>query len=163
MKKKICMVVPSFSAKGGITSVVSGYRGSQLEKDFEIKYIETYCDGKWLSKLLIALKAYISYIWLLLFWHPSIIHIHSSFGGSFYRKLPFILLGSWFKRPVINHVHGADFGEFYLNAPEIKRKLVKTAYNKCSKLVALSDEWKENLKKIISVQETGFLILKTKG
>ena len=41
MKKKICMVVPSFSAKGGITSVVSGYRGSQLEKDFEIKYIET--------------------------------------------------------------------------------------------------------------------------
>lgn len=149
MKNKICMVVPSFSAKGGITSVVSGYRGSQLEKDFEIKYIETYCDGKWLSKLLIALKAYISYIWLLLIWHPAIIHIHSSFGGSFYRKMPFIIIGSWCKKPIINHVHGADFGEFYLNAPETKRKLVKTTYNKCSKLIALSDEWKENLKKIV--------------
>lgn len=149
MKKKICMVVPSFSAKGGITSVVSGYRGSQLEKDFEIKYIETYCDGKWLSKLLIALKAYISYILLLLFWHPSIIHIHSSFGGSFYRKMPFIIIGSWFKKPIINHVHGADFNEFYLNASDKKRKQIKTTYNKCSKLIALSDEWKENLKKIV--------------
>lgn len=149
MKKKICMVVPSFSAKGGITSVVSGYRGSQLEKDFDIKYIETYCDGNWLSKLLIALKAYIYYIWLLLFWHPAIIHIHSSFGGSFYRKLPFIVLGSWFKKPIINHVHGADFNEFYLNASENKRELIKTIYNKCLKIIALSDEWKENLKKIV--------------
>lgn len=60
MKKKICMVVPSFSAKGGITSVVTGYRGSQLEKDYDIKYIETYCDGNRLSKLLKALKAYLT-------------------------------------------------------------------------------------------------------
>lgn len=149
MKKKICMVVPSFSAKGGITSVVSGYRGSKLENDFEIKYIETYCDENWLSKLLIALKAYITYVWLLLFWRPAIIHIHSSFGGSFYRKLPFIILGSWFKKPIINHVHGADFGEFYVNAPETKRKVIKTTYNKCSKLIALSDEWKDNFKKIV--------------
>ena len=108
------MVVPSFSAKGGITSVVAGYKGSQLEKDFDIKYIETYCDGNKLSKVLIVLKAYVSYIWLLLFWHPTIIHIHSSFGGSFYRKLPFIIIGSWLKKPIVNHIHGSYYNEFYL-------------------------------------------------
>lgn len=122
---------------------------SQLEKDFNIKYIETYCDGNQFTKLLIALKAYFTYIWLLLFWNPAVIHIHSSFGGSFYRKMPFILLGSWFKKPIINHVHGADFNEFYLNASDKKRKLIKNIYNKCSKIIALSEEWKDNLKQII--------------
>lgn len=43
--KKVVMVVPSFSAKGGISSVVNGYRGSELEKKYKIKYIESYCDG----------------------------------------------------------------------------------------------------------------------
>lgn len=149
MKEKICMIVPSFSAKGGITSVVSGYKGSQLERDFEVKYIETYCDGGRLSKLAIVLKAYISYIFLLIFWKPSIIHIHSSFGGSFYRKLPFITVGYWFGKPIVNHIHGADFNEFYLRAPESKKIRIRKAYNKCSKIIALSDEWKENLKQIV--------------
>lgn len=148
MKKKICMVVPSFSAKGGITSVVSGYRGSQLEKDFEIKYIETYCDGKWLSKLLIALKAYISYIWLLLFWHPTIVHIHSSFGGSFYRKMPFIIIGRWFKKPIVNHIHGSYYNEFYFETSKKKQAIISNIYNRCAAIIALSETAKVQLSRI---------------
>lgn len=148
-RKKICMIIPSFNAKGGIASVVSGYRGSQLEKDFDVKYIETYCDGGKFAKVLIALKAYISFVMLLLFWHPAIIHIHSSFGGSFYRKLPFVLIGSWFKKPIINHIHGADFDEFYLNASAKKREIIRDTYNKCFRIVALSDEWHDKLKQIV--------------
>ena len=41
MKKKVCMVVPSFTAKGGITSVVNGYRNSQLTEDYDVRFIET--------------------------------------------------------------------------------------------------------------------------
>lgn len=33
--KHICMIVPSFTAKGGITSVVNGYKNSNLEKNLE--------------------------------------------------------------------------------------------------------------------------------
>lgn len=156
-KKKICMVIPSFSAKGGIAAVVSGYRGSQLEKDFDIKYIETYCDGSKLAKVLIALKAYISFIALLLFWRPSMIHIHSSFGGSFYRKLPFIVIGSWFKKPIVNHIHGADFDEFYEHASAKKRKLIRDTYDKCFRIIALSDEWYDKLKHV--VDETKIVII----
>lgn len=43
MRKKVCMVVPSFTAKGGITSVVNGYRNSQLTEDYDVRFIETYC------------------------------------------------------------------------------------------------------------------------
>ena len=147
--KKVCMIIPSFDAKGGIASVVSGYRNSQLEKDFDIKYIETYCDGNKFFKTCMALRSYVYFVVLILFWNPSIIHIHSSFGGSFYRKLPFIIIGSLFKKPIINHIHGADFDRFYINASNEKRKIVKYAYNKCDKIIALSDEWKDKLNQIV--------------
>ncbi len=45
-KTKICMVVPNAAVKGGIASVVNGYRGSALEKRFKICYVESYCDGR---------------------------------------------------------------------------------------------------------------------
>ena len=43
--KRVCMVVPNRMVKGGIAAVVNGYRGSQLEKDYEITYVESYKDG----------------------------------------------------------------------------------------------------------------------
>ena len=152
MKKKVCMVVPSFSAKGGITSVVNGYRGSNLEKDFDIKYIETYCDGSKLSKFKTVLKAYFSFINILFFWHPDIVHIHSSFGGSFYRKLPFIVLSSWMNVPIINHIHGSYYNEFFFNAPPRKKKLISKTYNRCSAIIALSEEARKQLKQITHVK-----------
>lgn len=148
-KKKICMVIPSFSAKGGIASVVSGYRHSQLEFDFDIKYVETYCDGNMFAKIVMALKAYAYFMSLILFWHPSMIHIHSSFDGSFYRKLPFIVIGKIFNKPVINHIHGADFDRFYVNASLKKRRIIEYTYNSCFRIVALSNEWRDKIKQIV--------------
>ena len=43
--KRVCMIVPNRMVKGGIAAVVNGYRGSQLEKDYEITYVESYKDG----------------------------------------------------------------------------------------------------------------------
>ena len=62
MKKKICMIVPSFSAKGGIATVVNGYKGSELEKKYDIKYIETYCDGNKVKKIFKAINAYFLFL-----------------------------------------------------------------------------------------------------
>ena len=86
MKKKVCMIVPSFSAKGGITSVVNGYRNSQLTEDYDVRFIETYCDGSIIHKIFKALSAYSKFIYTALFWKPNLVHVHTSFGGSFYRK-----------------------------------------------------------------------------
>ena len=80
---------------------------------------------------------------------PDLVHIHSSFGPSFYRKLPFIYMASWFGIPIINHIHGADFDAFFMNADKKKQKLIKKVYGKCDKLIALSAEWKERLSLIV--------------
>ena len=147
--KKVIMIVPSFSAKGGISSVVNGYRGSELEKKYKIKYIESYCDGSRLKKIIKAIVAYFSFFKEMIMNKPDVVHIHSSFGGSFYRKLPFIYSAFLFGIPIINHLHGADFEAFYLNSSNKKKRLVIKTYEKCTKIVVLSEEWKKKISLIV--------------
>lgn len=139
--------------KGGIAAVISGYYGSVLEKDYDIIYVESYKDGGKFSKMFKAIDGYLHFAKVLFIDKPDLIHIHSSFGPSFYRKLPFIYMASWARKPIINHIHGADFDEFYVTASEKKRKQVKKAYNKCSVLIALSAEWKERLLQIVPAEK----------
>lgn len=153
MKKRICMIIPNPMVKGGIAAVVNGYRGSRLEKDYEITYVESYKDGSKLDKLLKGICGYFQFAYVLLFHRPDIVHIHSSFGPSFYRKMPFIYMASIAKIPIINHIHGADFDEFFVNASEGKKQRIKKVYNKCSVLIALSEEWKERLSRIVSTEK----------
>ena len=58
-------------------------------------------------------------------------------------------MASWAGIPIINHIHGAEFNSFYVNASPKKKKLIERAYGKCSVLIALSDEWKDNLSQIV--------------
>ena len=143
------MIVQDKMVKGGIAAVISGYYGSQLEQDYEMIYVESYKDGGKLTKLLKGIGGYIKFAKVLLVDRPDLVHIHSSFGPSFYRKLPFIYMASWTHKPIINHIHGADFSVFYEQASEKKKRLIKSTYDKCSRLIALSDEWKERLSRIV--------------
>lgn len=143
--KKVVMVVPSFSAKGGISSVVNGYRGSELEKKYKIKYIESYCDGSKAKKICKAIEAYFLFFKEMTINKPNLVHIHSSFGGSFYRKLPFVYIANIFNVPVINHIHGSEIANFYINASNKKKRLVEDCFDRCKYLVVLSEEWKNNL------------------
>ena len=143
------MVVQNPMVKGGIASVVNGYRGSALEKEYKLIYVESYKDGGKATKLLKAVCGYFHFIKVLFVDKPHLVHIHSSFGPSFYRKLLYIYMASSLNKPIINHIHGADFNEFYLKASEKKKRLIRKTYNKCTMLIALSDEWKESLSLIV--------------
>ena len=143
------MIVPNPEVKGGIASVVNGYRTSDLEKDYHIIYVESYIDGSKMRKFLKGCSGYLRFIKVLLIDRPDIVHIHSSFGPSFYRKIPFIYMAKWVHKPIINHCHGAEFDHFYINASERKKRLIKKVYNKCDAFIALSEEWKDNLLQIV--------------
>ncbi|WP_262392566.1 hypothetical protein [Sporolactobacillus inulinus] len=56
MKKKVCIITQDPRVRGGIASVINGYRGSSIEKCFNIIYLESYKDGSKLTKLLKAIK-----------------------------------------------------------------------------------------------------------
>ncbi|HWK24497.1 MAG TPA: glycosyltransferase family 4 protein [Ureibacillus sp.] len=152
-KIKVCMIVQHSTVKGGIAAVINGYKGSSLEKEFDIRYVESYKEGSKMTKLLKGILGYIHFVKVLSVNRLDLVHIHSSFGASFYRKMPFIYMAHWAGIPVINHCHGADFERFYLNASKRKRNLIKKVYNKCSKIIALSEEWKQHLGEIVSPEK----------
>ena len=145
----ICMIVPDPKVRGGIASVTGGYYGSRLEADYRITYVQSYCDGSKWDKLRKALAAYRQFLRILHTDPPELVHIHSSFGPSFYRKLPFIEMAYRRGIPVVNHIHGADFETFYIKAGSRKRKCIEREYRKCTRLIALSDEWKDRLSLIV--------------
>lgn len=146
---KICMIVPNASVKGGIASVVNGYRGSVIERKHNIQYVESYRDGSKAIKLWKALGGYFQFLKVLLTNRPDVVHIHSSFGPSFYRKMPFIWLSRLAGIPVVNHIHGAEFDSFYENASAAKKKRVRRVYGKCARFIVLSQEWKEKIAQIV--------------
>jgi len=139
------MIVPNAAVKGGIASVVNGYRGSVLERKYRISYVESYRDGSKWQKLGKALRGYWAFLLQMLGNRPDIVHIHSSFGPSFYRKMPFIYMSCLFGIPVINHIHGAEFDKFYENASERKKRRIVRVYGKCERLIVLSEEWKARI------------------
>ncbi|MCM1266971.1 MAG: glycosyltransferase family 4 protein [Bacteroidales bacterium] len=145
----VCMIVPNEAVKGGIASVVNGYRGSALEERCRITYIESYRDGSKWQKFCKALQGYRAFRRLLRTDRPDLLHIHSSFGPSFYRKMPFILWSAARGIPVVNHIHGAEFEAFYEKASEAKRRRIRRIYAKCTRLIALSAEWADRLEKIV--------------
>lgn len=154
---KVCMVVPDADVKGGIASVVNGYREYNFEPSCEVRYVESYRDGSKWQKFIKAIKGYFEFGKVISKDRPDIVHIHSSFGPSFYRKMPFIYLASWKKIPIVNHIHGADFDTFYKSASSLKKNRIKKVYNKCQILLALSEEWKKNLEMIVPADKVVIL------
>lgn len=150
---KICMIVPNPAVKGGIASVVNGYRGSDFEKVHQISYVESYCDGSKIQKFWKAVSGYWAFARQLLLNRPDVVHVHSSFGPSFYRKIPFIYLGRWAGIPVVNHIHGAEFEVFYEQASTKKKKRIEKVYGKCTRLVVLSEEWKDTIARIVPAEK----------
>ena len=149
-KIRVCIITNSKKYKGGITAVVSGYSKSKLEEDFDIRYIESCSDSKYaLLKIGKMLLGYLQFLFSLIVFRPQIVHINSSFGFSFYRKLYYIYLSKWFGIKIVNHIHGAEFEKFYTNADKKKKQKIQKAYNSCDYLIALSSEWKENLCQIV--------------
>lgn len=149
---KVCMIVPNPAVKGGIASVVDGYKGSVLERRYQVSYVESYCNGSKRQKLRKAVSGYFGFVMQLLFNKPDIVHIHSSFGPSFYRKMPFILLSRLCRIPVVNHIHGAEFDIFYEQASWAKKRLIGAVYNKCSRLLVLSEEWKDRIGRFVPAE-----------
>lgn len=143
------MIGPDPKVMGGIATVVTGYLNSSLAGEYDLIYISSHKDGSKLKKLMTAVFAYLRFIWVCLFIRPDIIHVHSSFGASFYRKMIFIITGRLFSIPIVNHIHGSEFDRFYTNASGVKKRLVADVYLKCDVIIVLSKEWKNKLEQAI--------------
>ncbi len=141
--KQIVMIGTRFDTKGGVASVVNVYRAAGLFERFSVRYLATHCDGGAAAKIAVMLRAWFSFMLLLLTFRLGLLHIHVASRASFWRKSFFLLPCFLFRVPTILHLHGAEFAIFYeKESGALAQRYIRFVFNSVSRVVVLSSAWR---------------------
>ena len=77
---------------------------------------------------------------------PDVVHVHSSYRHSFYRKAFYVLFATYaWRRPVVVHVHGSSFDEFLDTDSPWLARFQSFVLGAASVVVVLSEYWRDVL------------------
>ncbi|WP_026882530.1 glycosyltransferase family 4 protein [Clostridium akagii] len=148
----ILMVGPHRKVRGGISTVVNNYYESDLVNKVKLYYLATTIDGNKLIKFVYAILAYLNLFRILCLKKIDIVHIHMASRNSFYRKSIIVKIAKIFRKKIILHMHGAEFNNFYYKESNEKQKVnITKILNSANYIIALSDEWEQNIRKYCKV------------
>ena len=141
---RVVMIGTSFATRGGVASVVDGYRRAGLFERWPIDYVATHRDGNALEKLLKAIDG-IAVFFALLCRHPrAILHVHAASRASFWRKSGFMALALAARWPIVFHLHGGGFATFYeKECGPIARAIVRFFLDRAASIVVVSERWNQ--------------------
>lgn len=150
---KILIIATSRKTRGGITSVIKAHeRGNQWKK-YHCKWIETHRDGSSIIKILLLVKALISFILLLPY--SKIIHIHFSEYSSTRRKILFAKLAKRMKKKIILHFHAPNPDNTYKQYPQLYQKMFSLG----DIVIVLSEKWKKDILKNINIDSNKIKVI----
>lgn len=141
--KHIVMLGTDFNTKGGISSVVNVYREAGLFQRFPILYFPTHADGSARRKIRFFIAAWRRYMALLVRGRVAAVHVHTSTGASFWRKLLFLFPAFVARVPAILHLHGADFDTFYADGSPRLKWVIRMVLDKAESIIVLSRSWQK--------------------
>lgn len=141
-KLRILMLGPTLAQRGGMATV-ENLIISQSNTDIEIRHIATHDEGSVLHRLQIFFWALVQFLWCLLQGQVDVIHLHVSERGCVARNMILAEIGQLFRKPVIMHTHGCEFDVFYEKLPLFGQRLVSWVFQRCTYLIALSENWKK--------------------
>ena len=136
--KKILMCGSTLNTKGGIVSVVKNYLTSNSWKEHSFIYVPTHFDTNKYILVLFFGCAYIKIILLTLFCRFSLVHLHTSERGSFWRKQLLLHTLKFFGKKVILHHHGAEFDLFFQNCTDKQKQRIIATLEKADMNIVLS-------------------------
>jgi len=137
--KNVLFVGPHLDLRGGIAAVLKVYHMHFNNFNF----LPTCTNSNGISGLFYFAKAKIKFIWLMLTRREiKVIHIHSSFQGSFTRKSMILLLAKLFGKKTVFHIHAGGFKMFYHDSSKMKQAYIRYILNLTDVLATLSPEWK---------------------
>jgi glycosyltransferase involved in cell wall biosynthesis len=146
MKRDIVYLIgPSAETRGGIGYVIGTHLKSALADSHELIHIVTQRDGGPLIKAVTYAKALLRFALLRLFRGRGLVHIHSSIGPSFYRKVVLFYLCRWMGCPVIFQFHSGHFLQYYASGNRLIRFLIGDVLRSARLNVALTESWKQKI------------------
>lgn len=146
-KKRVLMVGPARSVKGGMTTVVDNYYDYGLDKIVELKYIESCNDSNKISKFFKEIKGLNEFKKELD--NFDVVHIHMASRRSTFRKGKYVRLAIAKGKKVIIHIHGAEYKLFFDECNEKQKEYVKETLALADKIIVLSEEWKDYFKNLV--------------
>jgi glycosyltransferase involved in cell wall biosynthesis len=139
---RVVMIGTSFATRGGVASVMDGYRRAGLFERWPIEYVATHRDGNALEKLLKAIDGIVVFLALLCRHPRAILHVHAASRASFWRKSGFMALAMLARWPVVFHLHGGGFAAFYeQECGPIARAIVRFFLDRAAAIVVVSERW----------------------
>jgi len=139
---KVLMLGPALANRGGIATVVQSYLDAWDYSRYNVRHIASFVNGPKLLKLLVAIKASIQCLHILLFWRPDIVHIHFAWRASFYRKSFFVMLAKAFRTTIILHCHAPDFRVFYEDRGKLVKQVIRFIVRSADVMLVLSEQWR---------------------
>lgn len=130
-------------ARGGMRSVVEGYRDDGIFDKWGVSLIDTHVEGGYGVRFKVFCSALFRFVGLLARRQIYGLHCHVAAYGSFWRKSIFASLAHLSKVPVILHLHGSRTKEFVARQPHWCVGLIRWQLRKANAVVVLSESWKE--------------------
>lgn len=138
----VLMIGPSTDARGGMAAVEAGILKAIDPRRVTVRFVPTYAGGSAVKKAIVALKAYRALDSLLD--SADVFHVHMASRGSFMRKRVFMERAFKAGVGVVAHLHGSEFAVWYDEECDKSRQaLIRETLQKCSKVVVLSEEWRD--------------------
>lgn len=138
LSKKVLTVGPDYkNHRGGIGFLISIYQ-SETE---DFKFIPTYRPFKNKIAIIIyfSIQAFKITLKLLIDREISIVHIHGSHLGSFFRKFIIFLIAKLFSKKVIYHLNSSNFIDFFNKSTLLVKKAVIFMFRKVDLIIVVSD------------------------
>lgn len=142
------VVVLCTAARGGMRSVVEGYREAGLFERYRVRWLATHEEGPLARRLGVAARAYLALWRMLLSGGVAAVHSHMAMRGSFWRKSVFNATARAFGVPVVAHLHGSEFKDFHAGLPRWGRALVAREFERCRVVIVLSEGWADFVRSI---------------
>lgn len=138
----VLMIGPSPDAQGGMATVEKNILDAIESRGDRAVFVSTCAEGSKPKKLAVAVWAYIKYLAEIK--ECDLIHVHMASRGSFDRKRVFMQAAFRRGTPVVLHLHGSEFGVWFKEeCTDEKRTQIRDTFGKCSKILVLSEEWRE--------------------
>jgi glycosyltransferase involved in cell wall biosynthesis len=146
--RRALWVSTSTETRGGVATYVRAMRRTPLWDLWDIRHVATHRNGSVASRVIAFITGTGSFIRELVLRRPALVHLHTSFNGSFARKS----ILAWISRsagvPVVMHVHSGGFREFYSRSPRLLQHYIRVTLEGADAVIALGEKWAGALRQI---------------
>lgn len=138
-EQRALWVSTSMNTRGGVATYVRTIQHTQLWADWNIRHVATHRDGSGWTKIRAFASGAVLFVFELIRFRPSVVHLHTSADVSFIRKGILFWISQLAGVPVVLHIHEAGFSEYYDNSPRTVRAVIRATFCRAGAVVALGD------------------------